>query len=34
MNNHNIWVKIIAAILIIAMGATSVFTLLYYLFTR
>lgn len=32
--NNNIWVKIIAAILIIAMAATSVFSLLYYLFAR
>lgn len=31
---NNIWVKIIAAILIIAMAATSVFTLLYYIFAR
>lgn len=34
MNNHDIWKRIIAAILIIAMAATSIFTLLYYLFTN
>lgn len=30
--NNNIWVKIIAAILLIALVSSSVFALLYYLF--
>lgn len=32
MNNHNIWVKIIAAIVLISLVSTSMFALLYYLF--
>ncbi len=32
MNNNNIWVKIIAAILLIALVSASVFSLIYYLF--
>ncbi len=34
MNKHKFFVKIVAAILILAMAATSVFTLLYYIFAR
>ena len=32
MDNHNIWVKIVAAILLIALVSASVFSLIYYLF--
>ncbi len=34
MNKHKIFVKIVAAILVITMAATSIFTLLYYLFAK
>lgn len=32
MNNNNIWVKIVAAILLIALVSASLFSLIYYLF--
>lgn len=31
MNNNNIWVKIVAAILLIALVSASLFSLIYYL---